>query len=191
MILAGDAATMALSGLDDLDSIPTNPNLHVEILDGYNKKSLDDVAQILKVCFNWSQEQVDQRMPGLIERMQDERFREREINYMGNLGGRPVAFGRLELKSGVAYLGGAAIVLEYRGQKVYSTLLRRRLEDARAHRYHLAAINAEPMSRRIVTHNGFKEYARMYIYGWMPVMDIEVIKFLIASSAFLLYKPSY
>ena len=179
LILAGDAATMALSGLDDLDGIPTNPDLKVEILDGFNKKSLDDLAQVLKICFNWSQEQVDQRMPGLIERMQDERFRKREINYLGSLDGQPVAFGRLELKSGVAYLGGAATMPEYRGQKIYSSLLRRRLEDARAHGYHLAAINAEPMSRRIVTHYGFKEYARMYIYGWMPVMDVEVIKSLV------------
>jgi GNAT superfamily N-acetyltransferase len=179
LILAGDAATMALSGLDDLNSIPANPNLSVDVLDGYDNKSLDDLAHILKICFNWSQEQVDQRMPGMVERLRDERFREREINYLGSLNGQPVGFGHLELKSGVAYLGGAATMPEYRGQKVYSTLLRRRLEAARAHGYQLAAINAEPMSRRIVTHYGFKEYARMYIYGWMPVMDVEVIKSLV------------
>jgi predicted acetyltransferase len=118
-------------------------------------------------------------MSGLIERMRNEKFREREINYLGTLSGQPVSFGRLELKSGVAYLGGAATLPHFRGQKAYSTLLRRRLEDARAHGYHIAAINAEPMSRRIVTRYGFKEYARMYIYGWMPVMDVEVIKSLV------------
>jgi hypothetical protein len=26
---------------------------------------------------------------------------------------------------------------------------------------------------------GFKEYSRSYIYGWMPVMDVEVIKSLV------------
>jgi hypothetical protein len=53
------------------------------------------------------------------------------------------------------------------------------MEAAQARGYHLAAINAEPMSRRIVKRYGFKEYARMYIYGWMPVMDVEVIKSLV------------
>ena len=179
LLLAGDAATMALSGLDDLERIPTNPDLRVEVLDGHNHESLDALAHILKICFSWSQEQVDQRMPGLIERMQDERFREREMNYLASLQEQPVGLGRLELKSGVAYLGGAATLPEFRGQKVYSSLLRRRLQDARAHGYHIAAINAEPMSRRIVTHYGFKEYARSYIYGWMPVMDADVIKSLV------------
>jgi GNAT superfamily N-acetyltransferase len=179
LILAGDAATMALSGLDDFEAIPANPDLKVEILDGYDTASLDALAHVVKICFNWSQEQVDQRMSGLIERMRNEKFREREMNYLGTLSGQPVSFGRLELKSGVAYLGGAATLPDFRGQKAYSTLLRRRLEDARAHGYHIAAINAEPMSRRIVTRYGFKEYARMYIYGWMPVMDVEVIKSLV------------
>jgi len=179
LILAGDAATMALSGLDELDGIPTNPNLQVKVLDGYDNKSLDAVAHILKVCFSWTQEQVDQRMPGFIERMRDEKFREREFSYLGSLDGQPVGLCRLELTSGIAYLGGAGTLPEYRGQKVYSTLLHRRLEDAHEKGYHIAAINAEPMSRGIVTRYGFKEYARTYIYGWMPVMDVEVIKSLV------------
>ena len=111
--------------------------------------------------------------------MKDERFREREFNYLGSLNGQAAGIGRLELKSGVAYLGGAATLPEFRGQKVYSTLLRRRMESAHTHGYQLAAINAEPMSRRIVKQYGFKEYARLYIYGWMPVMDVEVIKSLV------------
>jgi hypothetical protein len=179
LILAGDAATMARSGLDNLEDIPINPDLQVDILDGNDDKLLASVAHILQVCFNWSQEQVDQRMPGLVERMKDERFREREFNYLGSLKGQPVGLGRLELQSGVAYLGGAATLPEFRGQKVYSTLLRRRMEAAHAYGYQLAAINAEPLSRRIVKQYGFKEYARMYIYGWMPVMDVEVIKSLV------------
>ncbi|HXD10180.1 MAG TPA: GNAT family N-acetyltransferase, partial [Anaerolineales bacterium] len=179
LMLAGDAATMALAGLDDLERIPINPDLKVEILKADDHKSLEAFAHVLKVCFNWSQEQVDQRMPGLVERMKDDRFREREFNYMATLNLLPVGFGRLELRSGVAYLGGAATLPEYRGQKVYSTLLRRRLEEAQTHGYQLAAINAEPMSRGIVTRYGFKEYARIFIYGWMPVMDVDVIKSLV------------
>ena len=45
--------------------------------------------------------------------------------------------------------------------------------------YHVAAINAEPLSRPIVAKYGFKEYARIYIYGWMPVIDVDVIKSLV------------
>jgi GNAT superfamily N-acetyltransferase len=179
LVLAGDAATMGRSGLDNLEDIPTNPDLQVDIWKGDDDRLLGSVAYILKVCLNWSQEQVDQRMPGLVERVKDERFREREINYLGSVNGQLVGLGRLELKGGVAYLGGAATLPEFRGQKVYSTLLRRRMEAAHARGYHLAAINAEPMSRRIVKQYGFKEYARMYIYGWMPVMDLGIIKSLV------------
>jgi hypothetical protein len=179
LVLAGDAATMARSGLDNLDHIPTNPDLKVEIWDADDNTRTDSVAHILKVCFNLSQEQVDRMILGLQERMKIEKFRDREINYLGSLNGQLVGIGRLQLISGVAYLGGAGTLPEFRGQKVYSTLLRRRMEAARARGYHLAAINAEPLSRRIVKQYGFKEYARMYIYGWMPVMDAEVIKSLV------------
>ena len=179
LILAGDAATMARLGLDNLEDIPTNADLKVEIWDGNDNRLTDSLSNILKVCFNMSQQQVDRMVVGLQERVKDEKFREREINYLGSLNGQLVGIGRLQLISGVAYLGGAATLPEFRGQKVYSTLLRRRMEAAHARGYHLAAINAEPMSRRIVKQYGFKEYARTYIYGWMPVMDVEVIKSLV------------
>ena len=79
----------------------------------------------------------------------------------------------------MAYLGGAGTLPEFRGQHVYSTLMRRRLEDARARGYQLAVINAGPLSRPIAARCGFKEYARDYVYGWMPVIDLDVIKSLV------------
>ncbi len=178
LVLAGDAATMARLGLDDLD-IPTNPDVTVEVLDGYDEAAMDAVAHIAIVCFNWTQQQVDEQRPGMVERMRDERIREREAHYLAYLKGQPAGYGRVQFRGGVAYLGGAATLPEFRGQKVYSTLLRRRLEHAHQHGYHLAAINAEPMSRPIVARYGFKEYARMHLYGWMPVMDIDVIQSLV------------
>ena len=48
-------------------------------------------------------------------------------------------------------------------------------EEARARGYHVAAINSEPLSRPIAAKCGFKEYSHSYIYGWMPVIDLEVI----------------
>ena len=178
LVLAGDALTMALLGLDDLD-IPTNPDVTIELLDGYDEAAIDAIAHITMVCFNWTQAQVDERRPGWIERMRDERFREREGNFLARLKGQPAGYGRVMLQAGIAYMGGAGTLPEFRGQKVYSTLLRRRLEFARERGYQLAAINAEPLSRPIVARYGFKEYSRVYIYGWMPVMDMDVIKSLV------------
>ena len=179
MILAGDAATMARLGLEDLDDIPINPDVTVERLDGYDDAAVDAIGHITMVCFNWTQEQIDERRPEWVERMRDPRFRDREANYLACLDGQPVAYGRVILQGGVAYLGGAGTLPEFRGHQIYSTLLRRRLEEARGHGYHIAAINAEPMSRRIVTRYGFKEYSRVYIYAWMPVIDMAVIKSLV------------
>ena len=91
----------------------------------------------------------------------------------------PVATARLALRGGIGYLAGAATLPEYRGQKLYSTLLRRRMEDAHARGYHIAAIHAEPMSRRVVSRYDFRAYARYYIYAWMPIIDLAVIKSLV------------
>jgi predicted acetyltransferase len=68
---------------------------------------------------------------------------------------------------------------EYRGQRIYSTMLKRRLEEARARGYNVVAIHAEPMSRRVVSKYGFTEYGKAYLYAWMPVIDPAVIKSLV------------
>ena len=179
MVLAGDAATMARLGLENLDDIPRNPDVTIELLDGYDDEAIDALGNITMVCFHWPKEQVDERRPGWVERMRDPKFREKEANYLARLNGQPVGYGRVQLRGGIAYLGGAATLPEFRGQHIYSTLVRLRLEKARARGYHLAVINAEPLSRPIVTRCGFKEYARAYIYGWMPVIDVDVIKSLV------------
>ena len=179
MLLAGDAATMARLGLDNLDDIPRNPDVQIEWLDGYDDDAIDAIGHITMVCFHWLQEQVDERRPGWVERMRDPKFRDKEATYLARLNGQPAGYGRVQLRGGIAYLGGAATLPEFRGQHVYSTLVRRRLEEARSRGYHLAVINAEPLSRPIVARCGFKEYARTYIYGWMPVIDTDVIKSLV------------
>ena len=178
LVLAGDAAMMAQLGLDQLD-IPVNPVVQVEVVDGTDETVIDAINHITQVCFNWTDEQVAESRPGMIERLRDPKFREKDASFLARLDGQPVAYGRLLLEGGVAYLGGSGVLPEVRGRKIYSTLLRRRLEEARARGYHVAAINAEPLSRPIVAKYGFKEYARSYIYGWMPVIDVDVIKSLV------------
>jgi hypothetical protein len=53
------------------------------------------------------------------------------------------------------------------------------LEDASARGYHVSAIYAGPMSRRVVERYGFEEYARLEVYGWMPQIDMDIIRSLV------------
>jgi GNAT superfamily N-acetyltransferase len=178
LILAGDQAMMARLGLDDLE-IPVNPELTIERLDGADEAATEAFIRIIQVCFAWTDEQVAERRAGMVERLRAPHLRETQYVYLARLNGRPVGNGSLQLRAGIAYLGGAGTLPEMRGQKVYSTLLRHRLEVARDHGYHLAAIHAEPMSRRVVERYGFKEYARALVYGWTPDGNVELIRSLV------------
>jgi ribosomal protein S18 acetylase RimI-like enzyme len=114
------------------------------------------------------------------ERTAKPELAKKERTYLARLNGRAVGYAEMHMPgAGHAYLGGAATLPEFRGQRIYSTLLRRRLEDARELGLRMATIDAEPMSRRIVTRYGFKEYGKIAIYAWMPVMDMEVIRNLV------------
>ncbi|MBI5303135.1 MAG: GNAT family N-acetyltransferase [Chloroflexi bacterium] len=176
--LAGDQAIMARVRLDRLD-IPVNPEVTIDLVDGSDDRVIEEKLRIIATCFNWTPAQVDERRPGMYERLKNPKFREEEIHYLARLGGAAVADARIVLRGGIAYLGGASTLPEFRSRRIYSTLLRRRLEDAHARGYHIAAIHAEPMSRRVVSRYGFREYAKAYLYGWMPVMDLNVIKSLV------------
>ena len=178
LMLAGDQALMARVNLEHLD-IPINSQIEIELIDGTNDESIEARLQIVATCFNWTKEQADARRPNFFERAKDPKMRENEIGLLARLDGKPVGDSRVILNAGMAYLGGASTLPEYRGQKIYSTLLRRRLEIARERGYHVAAIHAEPMSRRVVSKYGFQEYGKAYLYGWMPVMDARVIKSLV------------
>jgi hypothetical protein len=178
LIFAGDAATMAHTHLDQLN-IPVNPQIEIEVMNGYNEESIDAMLQMMVVCFNMPAEEVAERRPVWVERMRDPKERLVHTNYLARLNGQPAGFGRLSLRGGLGYLSAGSVLPEFRGQHVYSTLLRRRLEEAHAQGYHIVAIQAEPLSRPIVTRCGFREYTRSYVYGWMPVIDVDVIKSLV------------
>ncbi len=178
LVLAGDEALMARVGLDHLD-IPVNPAVQIEFIDGTKDESIEASLQIVGANFNWTKEQIDERRQQFFERIKSPQARERELHFLARLDGVPVADARVLLTMGVAYLGGASTLPAYRSQHIYSTLLRRRLEEARARGYNVAMIHAEPMSRRVVSKYGFKEYGRAYLYAWMPVIDMAVIKSLV------------
>lgn len=178
-VLAGDEVVMARVGLDDLDDIAENPELTIETLDGTDDDAIEASIRTTAISFKWTPEQTAQRRDWTFERMHDPRTYETEMFFLARLNGVPVGDAHLEFKSGLAYLGGACTLPEYRRQRVYSTLLRHRLEVARDRGYHISAIHAGPMSRPVVSRYGFKEYSRAHLYGWMPVIDRNVIKSLI------------
>ncbi len=179
LMFAGDAATMARLGLDDVNDIPLNPEAEVTVVDGSRDEDIEAILQVASVCFNMPPAQVAEWRPGMYERLKNPAFREFEITYLARLKGQPAGTGRVTLRCGVAHLTGGSTLPALRSQHIYSTLLRRRLEDAHLRGYQVATVDAEPMSRRVLSRYGFKEYARKHLYGWMPVMDPAVIRSLV------------
>jgi GNAT superfamily N-acetyltransferase len=178
LMLAGINLRMARLGLEDLSDIPVNEHVMIEDLDGSNDLSIETLLKIDAACFHFTEEQVDTQRPGFYERIKGE-ARTKELHCLAYLDGKPVGMADAYFLYGRVFLGGVATLPEYRGRRIYSTLLKHRLEAARERGYHLAAIDAGPMSKRVVEKYGFKEYGTVYVYGWMPEMDPEVIRSLV------------
>ena len=179
LMLAGTAAVMVRAGLDELDTIPVNPDARVVRIDFANAEQVEAALRIGAAGFNWPPEQIPEWREHLTEQDRNPHLHETEIPYLAYLDGQPAGIARLSLRAGLAYLSGAATLPELRSRKVYSTLLRHRLQVAHSRGYHLASVQAEPMSRRVLSRYGFKEYARTQLYAWMPVMDPAVIRSLV------------
>ncbi len=178
LILAGDTVGMARVGLAPRD-IVVNPDVEIQEIDGNDEAAIEAQLQIYAECFHWTPAQLDERRPGFLEEYRTPQRRETERGYLACLDGRPVGTATLIYKVGLAYMGGAAVLPEARGRKVYASLLAYRLAEADTRGYHIAAIQAGPMSRPIVARHGFKPYMRRLIYGWMPQPDLAVIRSLV------------
>jgi len=136
----GDTAMMARIGLDDVSDIPVNPEVKITLLDGSSDSDIEAALQIIGEGFHMPPEQIDEMRQMVYSRLRDPKMREQETVYLAWLNGEPVGQSRLMVRAALAYLGGAATRPAARRQHVYSTLLRRRLEDARrgqggSHRY--------------------------------------------------------
>ena len=175
LVRAGDQALMVRFGLEDLD-IPTNSAITIEEVDGKDDEAIEATLQIAAAAFQWPTEQVDNERASWFAGAREGHNSHR---YLARLNGVPVGQANVYFKSGVAYLGGAATLPEYRNQKIYSSLLRKRLGTARDAGYNVAIIHAEPMSRRVVARYGFETQAMFDVYAWMPVMDPAVIATLV------------
>ncbi len=83
----------------------------------------------------------------------------------------PVAFGNLVFipDSSLVLLGGAATLNEFRGSGVYTTLVARRLADARAAGADAAVIQAvRGTSAPVCAKLGFMEVLPLELYAWVP-----------------------
>lgn len=178
LIYAGEEMGMARVGLDPVD-IPTNPHVEIEAVDGSREEAVWEIHQTIARNFNYTPEQTAQRWPAFLERLRHPKTQAHEVYYLARLNGQAVGEAAVYYMCGVAYLGGASVLAEARNQKVYSTLLARRLADAHARGYHVSTIHAAPMSRRVVARYGFQPYARFLIYAWMPTPDLDIIRGLV------------
>ena len=83
----------------------------------------------------------------------------------------PVAFGNLVFVPGtsIVLLGGAATVGDLRGRGIYTSLVARRLADARAAGADAAVIQAvRGTSAPVCANLGFKEVVPLEFYAWVP-----------------------
>jgi GNAT superfamily N-acetyltransferase len=181
MVLAGHVAMMMRRGYQDIEVIPVNPEIRVEVLDADDEAAVDATLDIVAEGFKWPEGRKHRLRGWWHERARDATVREHEIRYLAWVENRAVGYCQLTLRAGLACLDGAATLPEYRGRRVYSTLLRRRLADARDCGYPIAIIDAHPMARRVVARYGFEEYARLACYGWMPEIDMDVIRSLVST----------
>ncbi|NMP22033.1 GNAT family N-acetyltransferase [Sulfobacillus harzensis] len=83
----------------------------------------------------------------------------------------PIAFsgGVIDESGEVMVLGGAATAPEYRGRGVYSSMVAKRLDDARALGCSMAVVQAvKTTSAPICQQLGFEKVCEIDLYTWMP-----------------------
>lgn len=151
-------AGMALTGLNH--SIEVNPAVTVRVAEE------SDTEQMLKIY------QDGFRMPGCVDRVFLSML---EIlngrNYLAFIEGKsdPVGFANMFYYPGkpIAVLQGAATLEAYQGQGIYSALMARRLDDARADGIEVAVLQADlTTSAPICEKSGFEKWidTAFYVY---------------------------
>jgi GNAT superfamily N-acetyltransferase len=95
----------------------------------------------------------------------------RARSYLAYLAGEPVSWAFLVYipDRPIALLGGAGTLPEHRGKGIYTSLVARRLADARADGIEAAVLQAvQSTSAPICRKLGFRDIGVMDFYGWLP-----------------------
>ena len=98
----------------------------------------------------------------------------RTRGYLAYLGGaEPVAWSYLVYIPGtrIVLLGGAATLAEFRGRGIYTALVKRRLDDARADGNEAAVIQAGHLSAPVCAKIGFRTLCELVFHTWPPEAD--------------------
>ena len=84
--------------------------------------------------------------------------------YCAYLDNRPVAAGRMTLPANSAFaeLWSGCVVPGLRGNGLYTTILDARIREAMTNGYQYVTVDAEPMSRPILTGKGFRHICWTY-----------------------------
>jgi hypothetical protein len=173
---AGGYEKMLRRDLQNLDDIPVSPRVTVEPVDGSDDAVFDAAMHVMAVAFHEPPEHAADFAAHWRERMRNPEWQSENRVFLARVDGQPAGTGRIVLRDGMGYLVAGSTLPEFRGQYVYATLLRRRLEAARERGFELVALDAGPMSRAVVERYRFEPFGTTHVYVWMPVMDPAVIR---------------
>ncbi len=164
MVCVEEFAGLVLTDLGR--DIPASRRVSIRELD---KKDEEQFAELLSRAFGLPPEMV----AFLCEILYFAEAEVRARNYFAYLDGvtDPVAAASTiyDPNDPFVVLAGSAVLEEHRGQGVYRTLVRRRLEDVRAEGIEAAVIQAVRSSSAPICRSlGFEEVCSQELYGWLP-----------------------
>ena len=164
MVRAEEFSGLALTDLER--DIPVSTQVSVREL---GKEDEEQFADLLSRAFGLPPEMVS----FLCEILYFAKSEVRARNYFAYLDGvtEPVAAATTiyDPNDAIVILAGSAVLEEHRGQGIYRSLVRRRLEDVRGEGIEAAVIQAvRSTSAPICRSLGFEEVCSQELYAWSP-----------------------